>query len=93
MGIRLKVREYAERAGVNQAQLARRADMGTNTVYELWRNIRAENVRIGTIVRVASVLGVSWCDLVEVTEDSEAVIVEDGPRQTMSPWMTPALPR
>jgi transcriptional regulator with XRE-family HTH domain len=88
MAVRLKVREYAERAGINQAQLARRADMGTNTVYELWRNIRAENVRIGTIVRVANVLGVSWCDLVEITPDDEAVVIEEGPGQTMSPWMT-----
>lgn len=85
MGVRLKVREYAEQRDINQAQLARRSGLGTNTVYELWRNIRSENVRVGTLVRVASVLNVPWCDLVEVTAGEESAVIEEKPGQIMSP--------
>jgi transcriptional regulator with XRE-family HTH domain len=91
MSIRLRVREFSEARGINQAQLARRSDLGTNTVYELWRNIRTENVRIGTIVRIAGVLGVNWCDLVEVTVDEPLPRGEE-PTATARPWGVAAQP-
>lgn len=89
MGVRLKVREYAEQRGINQAQLARRANLGTTTVYELWRNIRSENVRIGTLITLGEVLNVPWCDLVEETKDETHSLGDEGIQAQRTPVLRP----
>lgn len=70
MGVRLKIKEIAERRGINKAQLSRRADIGTTTVHELWEGTR-ENVTLETLAKIARVLGVRVVDLIEEYEEEE----------------------
>jgi DNA-binding Xre family transcriptional regulator len=63
--IRLKIKEVAEAQGINKARLSRITGLGTTTVHELWENIRAENVRIGTLSRIGRKLGVPASALYE----------------------------
>ena len=65
--IRLKVREEAEKQGLNMAQLARKADIDQRTLRRIYRDPTQE---ISTIVldKLARALGVSPSDLLEVLD-------------------------
>lgn len=65
--IRLKVREEAEKQGLNMAQLARKADIDQRTLRRIYRDPTQE---ISTIVldKLARALGVSPSDLLEVVD-------------------------
>lgn len=67
--IRLKVREEAEKQGLNMAQLARKADIDQRTLRRIYRDPTQE---ISTVVldKLARALGVSPSELLEVV-DSE----------------------
>lgn len=66
--IRLKVREEAEKQGLNMAQLARKADIDQRTLRRIYRDPTQE---ISTVVldKLARALGVSPSDLLEVVDD------------------------
>jgi transcriptional regulator with XRE-family HTH domain len=68
--IRLRVREEAERQGLNMAQLARKADIDQRTLRRIYRDPTQE---ISTLVlgKLAAALGVSPADLLEVIDDKE----------------------
>lgn len=65
--IRLKVREEAERQGLNMAQLARKADIDQRTLRRIYRDPTQE---ISTVVldKLARALDVSPSDLLEVVD-------------------------
>ncbi len=66
--LRLKVREIAELKGYNQSSLSRASDVPIQTIRRIWRNPYYE-VRLATINRIASVLGVPATDLFEDVPD------------------------
>lgn len=66
--LRLKVREIAESKGFNQSTLSRASDVPIQTIRRIWRNPYYE-VRLATLNRIASVLGVPATDLFEDIPD------------------------
>lgn len=68
--IRLKVREVAEKQGLNMAQLARKADIDQRTLRRIYRDPTQE---ISTVVldKLAGALGVLPADLLEVVNNAE----------------------
>ena len=66
--IRLKVKEEAEKQGLNMAQLARKADIDQRTVRRIYRDPTQE---ISTLVlgKLAAALGIPPGDLIEVIDD------------------------
>lgn len=66
--LRLKVREIAESKGYNQSTLSRASDVPIQTIRRIWRNPYYE-VRLATLNRIASVLGVPATDLFEDVRD------------------------
>jgi transcriptional regulator with XRE-family HTH domain len=65
--IRLKVREEAEKQGLNMAQLARKADIDQRTLRRIYRDPTQE---ISTVVldKLARALGVPPSNLLEVVD-------------------------
>ena len=68
--IRLKVKEEAEKQGLNMAQLARKADIDQRTLRRIYRDPTQE---ISTLVlgKLATALGVLPGDLIEVIKDEQ----------------------
>lgn len=66
--IKLKVKEIAEKQGLNMAQLARKADIDQRTLRRIYRDPTQE---ISTLVlgKLAMALGVPPGDLLEVVDD------------------------
>ena len=67
--IKLKVKEEAEKQGLNMAQLARKADIDQRTLRRIYRDPTQE---ISTIVldKLARALGVPPADLLEMVNDT-----------------------
>ncbi len=59
-----KIREYAEKQGLSQNALARRADMDVKTIQRMYRDPTAEFSSI-TLGKLAKALGVPSADLIE----------------------------
>jgi DNA-binding XRE family transcriptional regulator len=68
MRIRLLVKGVAEKQGFNRAQLARRADVTYETVWQIYRN-EYTDASISTLVKLARALNVEVHDLYEVVLD------------------------
>jgi DNA-binding Xre family transcriptional regulator len=66
--IRLRVREVAEKQGLNMAKLARRADLDNNTVRKIWHDPLRE-VSTVTLDKIARALGVNASELIETLPD------------------------
>lgn len=68
--IKLRVKEEAEKQGLNMAQLARKADIDQRTLRRIYRDPTQE---ISTLVldKLATALSVSPADLIEVVKDEE----------------------
>ena len=68
--IRLRVKEEAEKQGLNMAQLARKADIDQRTLRRIYRDSTQE---ISTIVlgKLAAALDISPGNLIEVVEDKQ----------------------
>jgi DNA-binding Xre family transcriptional regulator len=64
---RLKVREEAEKQGLNMAQLARKADIDQRTLRRIYRDPTQE-ISIVVLDKLARTLGVSPSDLLEVVD-------------------------
>ncbi len=82
--LKFKVKELALEKGITSApELARKADLGQQTVYNLWDNKR-DDAHYSTLRAIARVLSVSPDDLVEdVSEESHKSAKGDkirGPR-------------
>ena len=68
--IRLRVKELAEKQGLNMAQLARKADIDIRTLRRIYRHPTSE-VSTFTLNKLATALGVSPLDLLEDVPDSK----------------------
>lgn len=66
--IRLKVKEEAEKYGLNMAQLARKADIDQRTLRRIYRDPTQET-STHVLGKLATALGISPADLLEVVED------------------------
>ncbi len=66
--LRLKVREEAEKRGLNMAQLARRADIDQRTLRRIYRDPTQE-ISTHVLAKLASALGVTPAELLEVVDD------------------------
>ena len=68
--LRLRVKEIAIQQGFNQSTLSRAADVPIDTIRRIWRNPYYE-VRLSTLNKIATVLGVKATDLFEDVPDVE----------------------
>ncbi len=68
--LRLKVREEAEKRGLNMAQLARRADIDQRTLRRIYRDPTQE-ISTHVLAKLAAALGVGPSDLLEVIDDEK----------------------
>lgn len=68
---KLRVKEVAESKGFTAARLARRADLAYGTVKTIWDD-PDRDVTIGTLAKIAAVLGVSVKDLIVNGESGES---------------------
>jgi transcriptional regulator with XRE-family HTH domain len=66
--LRLKVREEAEKRGLNMAQLARRADIDQRTLRRIYRDPTQE-ISTHVLAKLAAALGVAPAELLEVVDD------------------------
>lgn len=66
--LRLRVREEAEKQGLNMAQLARKADIDQRTLRRIYRDPTQE-ISTNVLGKLAAALGVSPADLLEVIDD------------------------
>ncbi len=66
--LRLRVREEAEKRGLNMAQLARRADIDQRTLRRIYRDPTQE-ISTHVLAKLASALGIAPSDLLEVIDD------------------------
>lgn len=65
------VRRFMRRSGLSAAEVARRAGLGRRTLLRVTENERPD-VRLGTLVAIASVFDVSVIELLQRVPDSEA---------------------
>lgn len=65
-----KIKEYAEKQGLSQNALARRADMDVKTIQRMYKNPTAEFSSI-TLGKLAKALGVPSSELIEDVPDDE----------------------
>jgi DNA-binding Xre family transcriptional regulator len=73
MAMKWRVREIAERVGIeNAAQLAARTNLGLTSAYQLW-NGTAEMVAVRTLNTLCNVLQVGPAQLFDYTPDVEPV--------------------
>lgn len=92
-----RVRSERERVGLSQAELARAAGLSEWTVKSL--EGRSSNPRLGTIARIASVLGVQVADLVTAGPEQIDLAfgldrgIDLGPISTLEPRIAEALAR
>ena len=66
--IKLKIREEAEKQGLNMAQLARKADIDQRTLRRIYRDPTQE-ISTHVLGKLATALGVPPSDLLEVIDD------------------------
>ena len=66
--LKLRVKEIALAKGFNQSTLSRAADVPIDTIRRIWRNPYYE-VRLSTLNKLASVLGVPATELFEDVKD------------------------
>ncbi len=70
MRIRLLIKDVAESRGLSRAQLARRADVTYETVFNIWRN-EYTDVSISTLVKIARALHCNINDLFTIENEDE----------------------
>ncbi len=68
--LRLRVREEAEKRGLNMAQLARRADIDQRTLRRIYRDPTQE-ISTHVLAKLAAALGVAPAELLEVVDDEK----------------------
>jgi transcriptional regulator with XRE-family HTH domain len=65
--VRVRLKEVAEEQGMSMTKLSHRSEVAYGTIRRLFRDPYAE-VTISTLARLAEVLQVPTCDLLEDTE-------------------------
>lgn len=70
-----KLQQIARGKGLDAAKLARRADLGQQTVYNIWDG-KVQNPGIKTLLKIARALGTQIEDLLE--EDAQLDLVPIG---------------
>ena len=66
--IKLRIKETAEKQGLNMAQLARKADIDQRTLRRIYRDPTQE-ISTHVLGKLATALGVPPSDLLEVIDD------------------------
>ncbi len=66
--VRLRVRQVAEDKGIGISKLQRQADLAYRTVHRMWHEPDYD-AGVKTLGKVAKVLGVSVCELIEESDD------------------------
>ena len=66
--IRLRVKELAEKQGLNMAQLARKADIDQRTLRRIYRDPTQE-ISTHVLGKLATALNVSPAELIEVIDN------------------------
>jgi transcriptional regulator with XRE-family HTH domain len=67
--VRVRLKEVAEEQGMSMTKLSHRSEVAYGTIRRLFRDPFAE-VTVSTLARLAEVLGVPTCDLLEDTEQA-----------------------
>jgi len=68
--LRLRVREVAEKQGLNMAQLARKADIDQRTLRRIYRDPTQE-ISTNVLAKLATALSVTPAELLEVIDDTQ----------------------
>ena len=68
--IRLKIRELAERRGINMSKLSRMSDVNYNTIRGIWDNPNRD-IAVTTLEKIAKALKVDVSELYEIVPDDE----------------------
>jgi len=67
--IKSRVKEVAKEQGVNQADLIRKTDLGSHTIWRIWHDRGTPgDMKVETLVRIAKALGVTIEDLIDYDE-------------------------
>lgn len=66
--IRLKIKEYAEAAGISQGGLARRANVDENTLKRIYRDPFV-SISLYTLDKFSSALGIPAEELIETIQE------------------------
>jgi transcriptional regulator with XRE-family HTH domain len=75
ISIRLRVREIAEKQGLDPAKLARKADLGYATVVGIWYD-HTRNPGIVTLNKIAGALGVPMEELYTLESGDEETKIQ-----------------
>ena len=67
--VRVRLKEVAEKRGMSMTKLSHRSEVAYGTIRRLFRDPFSE-VNISTLARLAEVLDVPTCDLLEDTEQA-----------------------
>jgi transcriptional regulator with XRE-family HTH domain len=70
--IKTRVRELAEKKGLDPAKLARRSDLGYATVVGIWFD-QTKNPGVITLQKIANALGVDLKDLIIEEEETQVL--------------------
>jgi DNA-binding Xre family transcriptional regulator len=68
--VRLKVKEVARQKGFSMGRLSRMSDVAYNTIKRIYDD-PAYSPTVNTLVKIATTLGVSIAELVEVVPDED----------------------
>ncbi|MGH2495169.1 MAG: helix-turn-helix domain-containing protein [Ktedonobacteraceae bacterium] len=71
--LKLRVKEIAIEKGFNQSKLSRVSDVPIDTIRRIWRNPYYE-VRLSTLNKIATALGVPPTDLFENVPDNNTTL-------------------
>jgi DNA-binding Xre family transcriptional regulator len=66
--IRLRVKEVAEKQGLNMSQLSRRSDIQYNTIRDIWSRPERD-IALSTLEKLATALDVPISELYEILPD------------------------
>jgi DNA-binding Xre family transcriptional regulator len=69
--VHLRVKELAEARNIDERELAGRADVDVRVIHRMWEGQDAGRVLLHQLMRVADVLEVSPCELIQ-TKDADS---------------------
>lgn len=67
--VRLKVKEVASAKGVSQRKLSLRTGIDINTIRKIFQHPSTANPTVGTLGKIADILGVDVSELLESVSD------------------------
>jgi DNA-binding Xre family transcriptional regulator len=75
--IRLRVKEVAEKKGMSQSRLSRRADVDIKTIRKMYRQPEEANITLETLNKLAYALKVHPSELFEYEADAVLPVADD----------------